>query len=195
MMFQVGKHNCYLYVIAIDFCLIHFYYTVRVDGYYNLSSAKQEQKIVIKVQVRCNKCRSKALEIAAVADGVISVAWEGEDKDKVVVIGDGVDAATLTRNLSKKLGFEDLLFVKEVKEKKGRKETRERKETSRSNQLHNANHVNHLHLSINYCIFIKIIAQALATLCEVDQTSSSSSFSYIFMSILSSIGCGCGGYS
>ena len=39
--------------------------------------------------------------------GVISVAWEGEDKDKVVVIGDGVDLATLTRNLSKKLGFED----------------------------------------------------------------------------------------
>ncbi|TXG68102.1 hypothetical protein EZV62_009377 [Acer yangbiense] len=86
-----------------------------------------QQKIVIKMQVRCDKCRCKALEIAAVADGVISAAWEGEDKDKVVVMGDGVDAATLTRNLSKKLGFADLLFK----------------------QVHNVNHVHHLHLSIN----------------------------------------------
>ncbi|KAJ0045916.1 hypothetical protein Pint_03920 [Pistacia integerrima] len=46
-----------------------------------------QQKIVIKVQVRCDKCRSKAMETAAVADGVISVALEGENKDKVVVIG------------------------------------------------------------------------------------------------------------
>ncbi|KAK2639926.1 hypothetical protein Ddye_027721 [Dipteronia dyeriana] len=45
--------------------------------------------------------------------GVISVAWEGEDKDKVVVIGDGVDAVTLTRSLSKKLGFADLLFIQQ----------------------------------------------------------------------------------
>ncbi|TXG68098.1 hypothetical protein EZV62_009373 [Acer yangbiense] len=80
------------------------------------------QKIAIKVQVRCKKCRSKAMKIVAVA----GVAWEGGDKDKVV-IGDGVDAATLTRNLSKKLGFADLLFK----------------------QVHNVNHVHHLHLSIN----------------------------------------------
>ncbi|KAI9185190.1 hypothetical protein LWI28_005143 [Acer negundo] len=77
------------------------------------------QKIVIKVQVRCDKCRSKAMKIAAVEDGeIFSVAWEGGDKDKVVVIGDGVDAATLTRNLRKKLFFADLLSVEEVKEKK-----------------------------------------------------------------------------
>ncbi|KAK2639927.1 hypothetical protein Ddye_027722 [Dipteronia dyeriana] len=56
--------------------------------------------------------------VAVSYEGVISVAWEGEDKDKVVVIGDGVDAATLARNLSKKLGFVDLLLVEEVKEKK-----------------------------------------------------------------------------
>ncbi|TXG67643.1 hypothetical protein EZV62_008918 [Acer yangbiense] len=83
------------------------------------------QKIVIKVQVRCNKCRSKVMKIAAEEDGVISVAWEGEDKDKVVVIGDGVDAATLARNLSKKLGFADLLLVEEVKEKKEEKKEKE----------------------------------------------------------------------
>ena len=46
-----------------------------------------------------------------------SVEWEGEDKDKMVVIGDGVDGATLTRNLRKKLGCADLLLVEEVKEK------------------------------------------------------------------------------
>ena len=49
---------------------------------------------------------------------IFSVAWEGGDKDKVVVIGDGVDEATLTRNLRKKLVFADLLSVEEVKEKK-----------------------------------------------------------------------------
>ncbi|KAK2639924.1 hypothetical protein Ddye_027719 [Dipteronia dyeriana] len=89
-----------------------------------------EQKIVIRVQVRYDKCRSKAMEIAAVADGVISVAWEGEDKDKVVVIGDGVDAVTLTRSLSKKLGFADLLFIQEMKEKKEEKKQEKEKKQS-----------------------------------------------------------------
>ncbi|KAJ0044523.1 hypothetical protein Pint_03961 [Pistacia integerrima] len=77
-----------------------------------------QQKIVIKVQVRCDKCRSKAMETAAVADGVISVALEGENKDKVVVIGEGVDAADLASELNKKLGHASLEIVEEVKEKK-----------------------------------------------------------------------------
>ena len=66
--------------------------------------------------------------------GVISLAWEGEDKNKVVVIGDGVDAATLTRNLSKKLGFADLLLVKKL-----RKRWKKRKI---QNQLHKDHNVN-----------------------------------------------------
>ncbi|KAK2657663.1 hypothetical protein Ddye_010715 [Dipteronia dyeriana] len=59
------------------------------------------------------------------------------DKDKVVVIGDGVDAATLVRNLSKKVGFTYLLLVEEVKEKQKKK--RRKKRTKRKmiqNNLH-----------------------------------------------------------
>ncbi|TXG67642.1 hypothetical protein EZV62_008917 [Acer yangbiense] len=87
-----------------------------------------KQKIVIKVQVRCNKCRPKAMKIAAGEDGVISIAWEGVDKDRVVVIGDGVDAATLTINLSKKLGCAHLLLVEEVKEKNEEKKKEKKEE-------------------------------------------------------------------
>ncbi|KAJ0100937.1 hypothetical protein Patl1_04004 [Pistacia atlantica] len=78
-----------------------------------------KQKIIIKVQVRCDKCRSKAMETAAAADGVISVALDGEYKDKVVVIGDGVDAADLTIQLNKKLGHASLEMVEEVQENVG----------------------------------------------------------------------------
>ncbi|TXG68100.1 hypothetical protein EZV62_009375 [Acer yangbiense] len=67
-----------------------------------------QQKIVIMLKPKCDKCRSKAMKIAAVADGVISVAWEGEEKNKMVMIGDGTDAATVTRRLRKKLGYADL---------------------------------------------------------------------------------------
>ncbi|KAK4850229.1 hypothetical protein QYF36_004957 [Acer negundo] len=57
-----------------------------------------QQKIVIKLKLRCDNCRSKAMKIATVADGVITVAWEG----------DGTDAATVTRRLRKNLGYADL---------------------------------------------------------------------------------------
>ncbi|KAK4575572.1 hypothetical protein RGQ29_026506 [Quercus rubra] len=65
----------------------------------------------------CDKCRAKAMKIAAIADGVISVAVEGADKDQLVVIGEGVDSANLTCSLRKKLCYATLLGVEEVKEK------------------------------------------------------------------------------
>ena len=46
---------------------------------------------------------------------IFSVAWEGECKEKMVVIGDGVDVDTLTRKLKKKLCYAKLLLVQEVK--------------------------------------------------------------------------------
>ncbi|KAK2639883.1 hypothetical protein Ddye_027678 [Dipteronia dyeriana] len=73
-----------------------------------------QQKIVIMLKLKCDKCRSKAMKIAAVADGVISVAWEGEEKNKVVMTGDGTDAATVTGLLRKKLGYADLVSVEQV---------------------------------------------------------------------------------
>uniref|UniRef100_A0A2N9F7R8 HMA domain-containing protein n=1 Tax=Fagus sylvatica TaxID=28930 RepID=A0A2N9F7R8_FAGSY len=57
------------------------------------------------------------MKIAAKADGVISVAVEGSDKDQLVVIGEGVDSANLTCSLRKKLCYATLLSVEEVKEK------------------------------------------------------------------------------
>ncbi|XP_074375439.1 heavy metal-associated isoprenylated plant protein 47-like [Apium graveolens] len=73
-----------------------------------------QQKIVIKVRSHCKKCRSKALAMAAMESGVISVALEGEKKDQVVVIGDGVDAAGLTSSMRKKLGYASLELVQEI---------------------------------------------------------------------------------
>ncbi|KAJ4837232.1 hypothetical protein Tsubulata_027961 [Turnera subulata] len=75
-----------------------------------------KQKIVIKVSMHCDKCRTKALKIAAVSQGdhgVISVALEGDEKDKVVVIGERVDAACLTSRLKKKVNYASILSVEE----------------------------------------------------------------------------------
>ncbi|XP_034679421.1 heavy metal-associated isoprenylated plant protein 47-like isoform X3 [Vitis riparia] len=71
-----------------------------------------KQKIIVKVQMNCDKCRTKAMKIAAVEE-------EGAEKDRVVVIGDGVDSASLTCCLRKKLGYATLVSVEEVKEKGG----------------------------------------------------------------------------
>ncbi|XP_062170165.1 heavy metal-associated isoprenylated plant protein 47-like isoform X2 [Alnus glutinosa] len=76
-----------------------------------------KQKIVIKVQMTSDKCRTKALKIAATTDGVNSVAIEGSDKDRLVVVGEGVDSANLTRSLRKKLCYAEILKVEEVKKK------------------------------------------------------------------------------
>ncbi|KAJ8629732.1 hypothetical protein MRB53_023055 [Persea americana] len=81
-----------------------------------------KQKIVIKVDMHCQKCRSKAMEIAAAADGVSSVAIEGMEQDQVVVIGDRVDSACLVKRLRKKVGYADLVIVEEVKPKEEKEE-------------------------------------------------------------------------
>ncbi|XP_057992986.1 heavy metal-associated isoprenylated plant protein 47-like isoform X1 [Hevea brasiliensis] len=74
-----------------------------------------QQKIVIKVTTCCDKCRSKALKTAATVAGVNSVALEGDDKEKLVVIGERVDAACLTKALRRKMNFAILESVEEVK--------------------------------------------------------------------------------
>ncbi|XP_028791734.1 heavy metal-associated isoprenylated plant protein 47-like [Neltuma alba] len=70
-----------------------------------------KQKIVMKVYMSCQKCRNKALKVASSANGVSFVGIEGEDKQKVVVIGDGVDPVKLTICLRKKVGQTDILSV------------------------------------------------------------------------------------
>ncbi|XP_064940873.1 heavy metal-associated isoprenylated plant protein 47-like isoform X1 [Musa acuminata AAA Group] len=74
-----------------------------------------KQKIVIRVQIKCDKCRSKAMQLVAEADGVDSVAIEGENKDQLVIVGDGVDPANVTLVLRKKVGRATIVKVEEVK--------------------------------------------------------------------------------
>ncbi|KAI9076094.1 hypothetical protein K1719_041955 [Acacia pycnantha] len=70
-----------------------------------------KQKIVMKVHMSCQKCRAKALKLVASANGVNFVGLEGDEKEKVVVIGDGVDAVNLTKCLRKKVGYTAILSV------------------------------------------------------------------------------------
>ncbi|XP_056860877.1 heavy metal-associated isoprenylated plant protein 47 [Raphanus sativus] len=72
------------------------------------------KKILMSVNMRCQKCRSAALKIGGQTTGVTFVGLEGEEKDQVVVIGEGVDAAGLVLRLRKKVGFADLISVTDV---------------------------------------------------------------------------------
>ncbi|XP_062222920.1 disease resistance protein Pikm1-TS-like [Phragmites australis] len=76
-----------------------------------------KQKIVIKVQMTSDKCRSKAMALVAATGGVDSVALAGDGRDQVVVVGDGVDSIKLTSALRKKVGPARLVQVGEDKKK------------------------------------------------------------------------------
>ncbi|KAJ0986947.1 hypothetical protein J5N97_005303 [Dioscorea zingiberensis] len=89
-----------------------------------------KQKIVIKVNMECEKCRSKAMKLVASITGVESVALEGKDRDQLVVIGDGVDSINLTNILRKKVGHADLVTVNEVKKNVEKKEKEGEKKAS-----------------------------------------------------------------
>ncbi|KAM5588977.1 disease resistance protein RGA5 [Rosa sericea] len=72
-----------------------------------------KQKIVMKVPMYCRKCQTKALKIVAKENGVSFVAL-GEEKDSVVVIGEGVDAIKLAKSLRKKFKNTHIITVAEV---------------------------------------------------------------------------------
>ncbi|XP_068337391.1 heavy metal-associated isoprenylated plant protein 47-like [Pyrus communis] len=74
-----------------------------------------QQKILVKVQMHSDKCRTKALKIAAAAYGVSKVSLEGENKDHLEVTGDGFDGVCLAKSLKKKLGFTTVVSIEEVK--------------------------------------------------------------------------------
>ncbi|XP_047077462.1 disease resistance protein Pik-1-like [Lolium rigidum] len=83
-----------------------------------------KQKIVIKVEMTCDKCRSKAMSLVAATVGVDSVALAGDGKDQVVVVGD-VDSVKLTSALRKKVGHAQLVQVGEVKKEEEKKKPAE----------------------------------------------------------------------
>ncbi|KMZ65923.1 hypothetical protein ZOSMA_305G00010 [Zostera marina] len=86
-----------------------------------------KQKVVIKVQAHCDRCRKKAMELAAKEARVESVILQGKDKDEVMVVGEDVDSACLTTKLRKKLGYANILTIEEVDEEKILKEKLEKK--------------------------------------------------------------------
>ncbi|KAK4279108.1 hypothetical protein QN277_016863 [Acacia crassicarpa] len=75
------------------------------------------KKITIKVEVCNEKGRIKAMKIASGRPGVNSVAMEGNERDQLVVTGEGVDSVKLTNMLRKKLGHATIVSVKDVKKK------------------------------------------------------------------------------
>ncbi|XVF76968.1 hypothetical protein PTKIN_Ptkin14bG0002600 [Pterospermum kingtungense] len=74
--------------------------------------------MVLKVQMPCEKCRTKALKIAAATQGVDEVAIQGAEKDQLMVIGEEVDSVKLTCSLRKKLRYARIVSVEEKKEDK-----------------------------------------------------------------------------
>ncbi|XP_010928046.1 heavy metal-associated isoprenylated plant protein 47 [Elaeis guineensis] len=86
-----------------------------------------KKQIVIKVQMNCDKCRSKAMQLAASVDGVDSIKVDGEDKNQLVVVGEGVDPVILTRILRKNIGHSDIVKVGEMKKGDEEKKSEEPK--------------------------------------------------------------------
>ncbi|CAL4968569.1 unnamed protein product [Urochloa decumbens] len=80
-----------------------------------------KQKIVIKVQMSSDRCRSKAMALVAATGGVDSVALAGDGKDQVVVVGEDVDSVKLTEALRKKIGGAQLVQVGEDKKEEKKK--------------------------------------------------------------------------
>ncbi|XP_066346691.1 heavy metal-associated isoprenylated plant protein 16-like [Miscanthus floridulus] len=87
-----------------------------------------KQKIVIKVSMPCERSRSKAMTLAARADGVISMAITGDAREKLEVVGDGVDPVRLVSYLRRKVGHAEILQVEEVKDKKPEEEKKKPEE-------------------------------------------------------------------
>ncbi|KAJ1271427.1 hypothetical protein BS78_06G127900 [Paspalum vaginatum] len=87
-----------------------------------------KQKVVIKVSMPCERSRSKAMALAARADGVISMAITGDAKEKLEVVGDGFDPVCLVSCLRRKVGHAEILQVEEVKDKKPEEEKKKPEE-------------------------------------------------------------------
>jgi hypothetical protein len=77
----------------------------------------------------CDKCRSKAMGLAAKA-GVSKMGITGDGRDQLEVEGDDIDTVCLVNCLRKKVGRADIVKVEEVKpaEKKPPEEKEKEKE-------------------------------------------------------------------
>ncbi|XP_027108297.2 heavy metal-associated isoprenylated plant protein 47 [Coffea arabica] len=85
-----------------------------------------QQRIVIRV-LDCAKKKqlSRAMQITVSVAGIERVALQGENKDQIVVVGEGIDAVNLTSLLRKKLGSVELVSVIPIGELGNREEEEE----------------------------------------------------------------------
>ncbi|XVE78263.1 hypothetical protein DITRI_Ditri13aG0130500 [Diplodiscus trichospermus] len=96
-----------------------------------------KQTMVVKVTMKCPKCRSKAMKIAVSLSGVVSAKWKGDDKSQIEVTGDEVDPVQLTRLLRKGMGYAELVSVAVVDGKKKEEEVKPLAWVSTPYQPHN----------------------------------------------------------
>ncbi|KAK4434799.1 hypothetical protein Salat_0642800 [Sesamum alatum] len=64
-----------------------------------------------KSSISTAKMTKKAMKIAVTSPGVASVALTGEEKNQLVVTGEGVDAVNLTRLIRQNVSFAEVLSV------------------------------------------------------------------------------------
>ncbi|KAB2003882.1 hypothetical protein ERO13_D11G154000v2 [Gossypium hirsutum] len=81
-----------------------------------------KQKMVVKVTMKGEKSRSKALKIVVGLSGVESASLKGDDKSQIEVTGDGVDAVKLTSLLRKGVGYAELVSVSAADKKDDKKD-------------------------------------------------------------------------
>ncbi|WVZ50399.1 hypothetical protein U9M48_001652 [Paspalum notatum var. saurae] len=89
---------------------------VAADFYGKCYSLLLQQKIVLKVSMSCERCRSMAMTLVAKSDGISSVAITGDGKDRLEVVGAGIDAICLLKCLRNKLGQAELMQIEIVKQ-------------------------------------------------------------------------------
>ncbi|XP_022685153.1 heavy metal-associated isoprenylated plant protein 47 [Setaria italica] len=74
-------------------------------------SATMKKKIVIRVEMTCDRRRAKAVALVAATPGVSSVAVAGDATDQLVVIGDGFDSIRLASALRREVGPAEIVQV------------------------------------------------------------------------------------
>ncbi|KAL2321154.1 hypothetical protein Fmac_030123 [Flemingia macrophylla] len=93
-----------------------------------------KQKITVELEMHCDKCRNKALKIAAEVPGVTSVSLEGDNKNRVAATGEDVDMVCLVNQLKKKfrsviiVTVEDMIKAAEEKKKKEEADKKKKEE-------------------------------------------------------------------
>ncbi|TYH56375.1 hypothetical protein ES332_D08G014300v1 [Gossypium tomentosum] len=96
-------------IIFIPHFIIFILYILSLGVSRRKKKSNMKQKVVLKVAMKCQKCRTRSLEVAAEQQGVSFVGLEGNEKEKVVVIGDGIDVVKLATILRKKVGTTEII--------------------------------------------------------------------------------------